>query len=436
MKNLIKICMMLLLCATFYACKKNVETSDPVENGAISSSKKGDSLIHKLTIDGKLNYIVEVDGIYYFADDIIISKEQFNTLKKLTADLSTQERSTIVQDFAATWPNSKAYYQYPDPATMTAAQHTSFVNTINTALGNITTATGIQFEERTTQTEYMKFVKSTGNNSPLGWQKNRVNTVNLYNYNHIGITMHEVMHSLGIMHEQCRPDRDQYVIVYLTKVQSGYEHNYNLFLNYGGHGAFDFGSVMLYSSTSFAINNNQPPMTRLDGSTFVGQRAALSAGDIAGLKSLYFPMDISGVYRVTPASIASKSLDIYGGSAADGTRVIIWTSHQANNQRFQFTKVEHGYYQIKSVLDPAKVLTVKNAATASGTQVELRTNANASHQKFKLYNAGNLGFSFAPLHATGLRLELSGQGTADGTNIVVSTSNTSSQAQKFNLTKF
>jgi len=437
MKSLSKIFMALCLVVALNACKKNIETSDPAQNDAISSSKRGDSIIHKLVVDGKPNYVVEVNGTYYYSDDLIISKEQFNALKKMTAsNLSTQERSTIAQDFATTWPNATVYYKYPDPATMTAAQYSSYVATIKDAFNKLSTATGIRFVERTNQAEYITFVKSGGNNSPLGWRKGGVNTINLYNYNMVGVVMHEIMHSLGVMHEQCRPDRDLYVIVDVSRVISGYEHNYNIFPTYAGHGTFDFQSVMLYNSWGFAKDNNLPPMTKLDGSTFDGQRAGISAGDIAGLKSLYFPVAVSGIYRITPVYVSTKSLDIYGGSPADGTRIIIWPSHSNNNQKFVFRKDAHGYYQIKSLLDTNKVLTVRGAATTSGTLVEFRTTANADNQKFKLYNRGNEGFSFAPKHATGLRLEVSGGSTADGTNVVVGTSNTTSQAQRFKLTRF
>lgn len=437
MKSLFKAFMALCFVMALNACKKNIETTDPIQNNAISSSKKGDSIIHKLVVDGQPNYVVEVNGTYYYSGDLIISQEQFNALKKLTVNnLSTQERSTIAQDFATTWPNATVYYQYPDATTMTAAEYNSFVATIDNAFNKLTNATGIKFVKRTIQPEYIRFVKSGGNNSPLGWRKGGVNTINLYNYNMVGIVMHEIMHSLGVMHEQCRPDRDLYVIVDVSRVISGYENNYNIFPTYAGYGTFDFQSVMLYSSGDFAKDRTKPPMTKLDGTTFSGQRAGISAGDIAGLKSLYFPVAVNGIYRITPVYVSTKSLDIFGGSPADGTRIIIWPSHSNKNQKFVFRKDVQGYYQIKSLLDTNKVLTVRGAATASGTQVEFRTIANTDNQKFKLYNRGNEGFSFAPKHAPGLRLEVSGGSTANATNVVVGTSNTTSQAQRFNLIKF
>ncbi|KQM76278.1 hypothetical protein ASE74_19700 [Pedobacter sp. Leaf216] len=434
MKSLIKACVLLLLVATLNSCKKEIKTDDLGNKDTMSSVKQGDSTIHKLSINGKPTYVVEVDGIYKYAGDITISQEQFNILKKLANNISAKERATIIQAFSATWPGSVAYYNYPDPAKMTTAQYNSYVSTIDAGLTNITNATGIKFVKRTNQAEYIQFVLSGGNNSPLGWRKNRVNTVNLYNYNYVGILMHEVMHSLGVMHEQCRPDRDQYVIINYGNIQSGLEYNFNTDPNFGGHGPFDFQSVMLYGAYSFSSNGN-PTITRLDGSTFNGQRDALSIGDIEGLKALYFPTDYSGVYKITPSYLGTKSFDIFGGSITDGTNIIIWPSHGNANQRFIFRKVEHGYYQIKSSADTNKVLTVRNAGTTNGTQVELRTNANLNNQQFSLKNGGNAGFILSPKHALGLNVEVSGQSTNDAANIVVNAANQTSAAQRFNFTK-
>ena len=101
------------------------------------------------------------------------------------------------------------------------------------------------------------------------------------------------------------PDRDQYIIVDVNKAVEGSRHNFNLYNDYAGHGAFDFGSVMMYQSTDFAIDSSQPVMTKLDGSTFTKQRTGLSAGDYAGINHLYGPVNatsaINGTYTMRTA---------------------------------------------------------------------------------------------------------------------------------------
>ena len=46
-----------------------------------------------------------------------------------------------------------------------------------------------------------------------------------------GIVMHELLHAVGFHHEQNRPDRDNYLNIYLENVKSGKEHNFRLMTN-------------------------------------------------------------------------------------------------------------------------------------------------------------------------------------------------------------
>lgn len=272
--------------------------------------------------------------------------------------------------------------------------------------------------------------------------KNRVNGIKIYNTTYPAIIAHEIMHSMGIMHEQCRPDRDQYIIVDTNRAQEGSRHNFNLYNDYAGHGEFDFGSVMMYKSTDFAIDPNLPVMTKLDGSTFGKQRDGLSAGDYAGINHLYGPVNstsaTNGTYTLTTSLAGDKNVDITGSSTADGTDVILYSATTGNNQKFIFRKSDHGYFTIKSILDSTKVLTVRNNGTANGTAVELRTNADTDSQKWLLFNLGNEGFGFAPKNAPSLRLEVKDGLTTNLTPIVIGSTDQTLQPytkQRFKLTK-
>ncbi|MCD2425116.1 M12 family metallopeptidase [Niabella pedocola] len=427
------------------ACKREIRTPYEDEKAGneaqYSSHRLNDStIIHRFVVDGTVNFVNETNGLYYYSDDIVLTPEQFGMLKHLSSHLPTTQRSTITQRFIQTWPNGVVYYRLPvNDGSLTSTQYGNFLRTIDSAFNVIESRTPVRFVERSTQAEYITFVKSTGNSSPLGWSKNRVNTIQLYNYTHPYITAHEIMHSLGIKHEQCRPDRDQYVVVDLSKVEAGKEHNYNIAFDYAGEGPFDFGSVMLYSSTSFAIDSDDPPMTRLDGSTFVGQRSRLSEGDFAGITHLYAPFNTAaltnGIYRIGTPLSSAKSFDIQGGRTDNGTPVILYSNHTGKNQQFLFRKVEHGYFIIKSMVDTSKVLTVRSAGTANGTVVELKAYAGTDAQKWYLYNLGNNGFGFSPKHASSLRLEIKGGQTSDLTPIVVGAVSDNATKQQFVLTK-
>ncbi|BBQ08993.1 hypothetical protein JUNP353_3564 [Elizabethkingia anophelis] len=399
--------------------------------------------IHKLLINGAYTYVNEVNGEYFYADDITITAEQFNQLKRMAnPDISTVERSTIVSSFIKTWPNATVYYTLPSQGSLSTQAYNTFLTNINKAFDMISSKTSVKFIQRTNQTEYITFTYSTGNSSPLGWVKNRVNGIKIYNTTYPAIIAHEIMHSMGIMHEQCRPDRDQYIIVDTNRAQEGSRHNFNLYNDYAGHGEFDFGSVMMYKSTDFAIDPNLPVMTKLDGSTFGKQRDGLSAGDYAGINHLYGPVNstsaTNGTYTLTTSLAGDKNVDITGSSTADGTDVILYSATTGNNQKFIFRKSDHGYFTIKSILDSTKVLTVRNNGTANGTAVELRTNADTDSQKWLLFNLGNEGFGFAPKNAPSLRLEVKDGLTTNLTPIVIGSTDQTLQPytkQRFKLTK-
>ncbi|SHL50889.1 Ricin-type beta-trefoil lectin domain-like [Chryseobacterium carnipullorum] len=435
---LLSVCLLLAL----NSCRSDIESTQ-ANSMDHTTAKLDNTTIHKLLINGTYTYVNEVNGEYFYADDITITPEQFNKLKtQANSELSTAEKSTIVSSFIKTWPNATVYYTLPSQGTLSTQNYNTFLTNINKAFDMISSQTSVQFVQRTNQTEYITFTYSTGNSSPLGWQQNRVNGIKIYNITYPAIIAHEVMHSMGIMHEQCRPDRDQYIIVDINRAVEGSRHNFNIYNDYAGYGAFDFGSVMMYQSTDFAINSSQPVMTKLDGSTFTKQRTGLSAGDYAGINHLYGPVNatsaINGTYTMTTSLANDKNVDISGSSTTDGTSVILYSASTGNNQRFTFTKSDHGYYIIKSTLDATKVLTVKSNGTANGTAVELRTNSNTDSQKWLLFNLGNNGFGFAPKNAPSLRLEVKNGLTTNLTPIVIGSTDQTVQPstkQRFKLTK-
>ena len=106
--------------------------------------------------------------------------------------------------------------------------------------------------------------------------------------------IHELMHALGVSHEHKRPDRDQYINVYLQNVESGKEHNYkkeSIKEFWMPRKYFDFRSIMLYEQNSFSKNRrntwepknrNQPIMSRTEK-----ERMLMSQGDIEMVNKLY-----------------------------------------------------------------------------------------------------------------------------------------------------
>ena len=67
----------------------------------------------------------------------------------------------------------------------------------------------------------------------------------------LGTVVHEILHSMGMLHEQSRPDRDDYLTIDFDNIKSDKKDN---FLKYGWNSVdtreipYDLGSVMHYGS--------------------------------------------------------------------------------------------------------------------------------------------------------------------------------------------
>ena len=93
------------------------------------------------------------------------------------------------------------------------------------------------------------------------------------------------MHALGYMHEQTRPDRDQYVTINTANIISGTEHNFNIFQ--GSYDTpYDYLSAMHYSKYAFS-SNGQPTIVRKDDPNGALGGSDVSTYDINKIKSVY-----------------------------------------------------------------------------------------------------------------------------------------------------
>lgn len=99
-----------------------------------------------------------------------------------------------------------------------------------------------------------------------------------------GDYLHELGHTLGLIHEHQRPDRNDYIIVHTENIESGQQAQFGKIGK--AYGPFDFNSIMMYDSYAFS-KNGKPTMTKkCDGSKWV-EPHTLSAQDIDNIKSIY-----------------------------------------------------------------------------------------------------------------------------------------------------
>ena len=117
-----------------------------------------------------------------------------------------------------------------------------------------------------------------------------------------GSVLHEIMHAVGVYHEQERRDRSNYLMIDPARenlVRWGLACKRKKAKCEKGlrgiqSGAYDFSSIMHYSFQGYRGQHSRLTFTALDLLrreelllAQVGQRHSLSDGDIAGVRSMY-----------------------------------------------------------------------------------------------------------------------------------------------------
>jgi hypothetical protein len=105
-----------------------------------------------------------------------------------------------------------------------------------------------------------------------------------------GVIMHEIGHALGLIHEHKRPDRNNFITVNAANIKAGFIGQFTPVDNTDCPvGTYDCGSIMHYGPTSFSVDGVQPTITVTNPAvcTNIGQRNALSAGDVAAARVMY-----------------------------------------------------------------------------------------------------------------------------------------------------
>ncbi|XP_034664524.1 low choriolytic enzyme [Drosophila subobscura] len=105
-----------------------------------------------------------------------------------------------------------------------------------------------------------------------------------------GRIMHELMHAIGIYHEQSRADRDNFVKIHWENIVPRFRKNFKLISRKKGKYAFDYdyNSVMHYGEFYFSKKKGQKPtMTPLQPGVRIGQRKTISKIDCLKINELY-----------------------------------------------------------------------------------------------------------------------------------------------------
>ncbi|MGK7877085.1 MAG: M12 family metallopeptidase [Xenococcaceae cyanobacterium] len=169
--------------------------------------------------------IVEQDGRkYYKIDDMLFPCDVI-----------------VTKGFAGgIWTNSEVFYEFN--SNVTDENQTRFLD----ASKEWSDITNIKFIERTDQKNYIYVQSDTVNSSAVGMVGGK-QTLKIFNWKKKFTIAHEIAHALGVVHEHCRSDRDNYIKINEANIIEGKEqtflfHNSSMVANAGAvvrawHGA-------------------------------------------------------------------------------------------------------------------------------------------------------------------------------------------------------
>jgi len=266
--------------------------------------------------------VVKKNNLYYYEGDIILSPEQLNNLslygdiiKPGTEITQCTDLNPITNLPKNTSTTTRALGVYPTGYNLWAMARFTYdanlssyqKNRIKQALLNIQSKTNVRFYNATGQPThddkynidypYINF-RYSGPQDVSSSKVGRIGgkqDIDLadFAFYQSGVIEHEICHALGMMHEQCRNDRDDYVIINTSNLTELGKANFQKRTkNYTIRSGYDFNSIMGYSSmtgsSSMVVDLSKPMYTKKDGSN-ISQGSDLSDKDRAWLNYYYLP---------------------------------------------------------------------------------------------------------------------------------------------------
>jgi hypothetical protein len=187
------------------------------------------------------------------------------------------------------WLKVGSQYQIP----YVIASGSGDVTNLNAAIAQFnSTFANIQFVARTAETDYVNFYFNpsdfSGECEAIVGRAGGEQQVSGSGVCTVATILHEMGHTVGLWHEQSRPDRDTYVSVNYGNLIKGSISNFNqIYDNAQTFGTFfDYGSIMEYPAFAFSRNGG-PAIESIPAGIPLSNLTGYTAADIDGIERLY-----------------------------------------------------------------------------------------------------------------------------------------------------
>jgi len=186
---------------------------------------------------------------------------------------------------------------------------------LNAAFADYHKYTCLRFvPRRRNERAYIHFKTGGGCSSPVGMTGGRNDITLADACLGRGTTIHEIGHSIGLWHEQSRPDRDSYIKVRWENIQTHSEHNFKKqsLQKVDSRGTpYDYLSIMQYSKTAFG-KDQRVTMQTIDPyfTDLIGAGPGFSDIDVEQINKMYNCHKYNGV--VNARKMTPDCYDKYG----------------------------------------------------------------------------------------------------------------------------